>query len=82
MKNFQDFSQRLAAAVLEYSPASIETVKDLRTGQTAISGSVEETRQQLVAKLGENITVRRFARIKKPGDGAPWRLPARQPDRG
>ena len=68
-ENFQDFSQRLAAAVLEYSPASIETVKDLRLGN-GDSGSVEETRQQLVAKLGENITVRRFARMKKPGDGA------------
>ncbi len=68
-ENFQDFSQRLAAAVLEYSPESIETVKDLRLGNGA-SGSVEETRQQLVAKLGENITIRRFARIKKPDNGA------------
>jgi len=33
------------------------------------SGSVEDARAALVGKLGENITVRRWARVSIPGDG-------------
>ncbi len=68
-ENFQGFSQRLAAAILEReTETGMETVGNLSLNKDG-SQSVEEARQQLVAKLGENISVRRFSRIKKSDDG-------------
>ena len=68
-ENFQGFSQRLAATILgRETETGMETVGNLSLNKDG-SQSVEEARQQLVAKLGENISVRRFTRMKKSDDG-------------
>ena len=59
--NFQAFADQVVAAIAEHQPASIEAVADL---QLASGQSVEEARQALIAKVGENIQVRRFERLE------------------
>jgi elongation factor Ts len=56
---FQAFARDLAKAVLAGTAESLEA---LMAGATA-GGSFEERRRALIAKIGENISVRRFARI-------------------
>ncbi len=58
--DFLAFAKNLAQTVAEQDPADIEALSGMAI--TNGSGSVEETRKALVMKLGENITVRRFAR--------------------
>ncbi|MBM0105064.1 elongation factor Ts [Steroidobacter sp. S1-65] len=62
-KDFQNFANELAKVVLEKNPANVEAL-----GSQAIAGgqSVEETRRALIAKIGENITVRRFQLVEAP----------------
>jgi len=55
--NFQAFADEVLAAIAQQKPASVEELSAL----TLASGqSVEEARQALIAKVGENIQVRRF----------------------
>jgi elongation factor Ts len=55
---FLAFAQAVGQRVLDDAPADVEQLSAL-----ALDGAtVEETRQQLVAKIGENIRVRRFVR--------------------
>lgn len=63
-ENFQAFSENVAAAIMEHQPASVEDVASLSLpgGQ-----SVEESRQALIAKVGENIQVRRFELVSSEG---------------
>jgi elongation factor Ts len=58
-EDFQAFTLAVADLILEQDPADIEAVLNstLPGGQT-----VDERRRQLVAKIGENIAVRRFER--------------------
>ena len=58
-EDFQAFTLAVADLILEQDPADIETVlsSSLPGGQT-----VDERRRELVAKIGENIAVRRFER--------------------
>jgi elongation factor Ts len=58
-EDFQAFALTVADLVLEQNPADIDTVLTaaLPGGQT-----VDERRRELVAKIGENIAVRRFER--------------------
>jgi elongation factor Ts len=55
--NFQAFAEEVLAAVAQQKPSSVEALSamTLGSGQT-----VEEARQALIAKVGENIQVRRF----------------------
>lgn len=55
--NFQSFAEQVLQAVIASKPASVEELSalTLAEGQT-----VEEARQALIAKVGENIQVRRF----------------------
>jgi len=55
--NFQSFADQVIATVMSEKPASVEALSAL-----ALSGgqTVEEARQALIAKVGENIQVRRF----------------------
>jgi elongation factor Ts len=60
--NFLSFAEAVAATVFAGKPGDV-------TGLLAMklhggSGTVEEARQQLVGKLGENIGVRRFVRVE------------------
>jgi elongation factor Ts len=59
--NFQAFADAVTQAVFDNEPADIDAIADLKLadGQT-----VEEARQSLISKIGENIKVRRFEIIK------------------
>ena len=67
-ENFQDFSSQLATRLLDRTDATMDTVAGLPLNDTD-SQTVEEARQQLVTKLGENISVRRFDRLNKAAGG-------------
>lgn len=64
-ENFVGFANATAAAVLANKPADVEALAAtaLASGET-----VEEARQALIAKIGENITVRRFEIVEAGGD--------------
>ena len=54
--NFRGFVERVAGAVLTHRPATVEALMGI-----AVDGrTMEEARQELVTKVGENINVRRF----------------------
>jgi elongation factor Ts len=56
-QDFRSFAQAVAAAALTSRPESLEALLDskLNSGE-----SIEERRRALIAKIGENISVRRF----------------------
>jgi elongation factor Ts len=58
--DFQAFANAVAAAIAKHNPADVNAVNDIKldSGET-----VAKTREGLVAKLGENISVRRFVRL-------------------
>jgi elongation factor Ts len=60
---FLAFSGALAKLVAEKSPADVAALSQLDVA----GKSVEETRKALVGKIGENMSVRRFARIGAKG---------------
>ncbi len=55
--NFQSFADQVLQTVLDQKPASVEELSSL---SLASGSTVEEARQALIAKVGENIQVRRF----------------------
>jgi elongation factor Ts len=55
--NFVDFTALVADAVITGKPDSVEALMATATGE---GSTLEEARQNLVAKIGENIQVRRF----------------------
>ena len=61
--DFLRFVNDLAVAVEKNNPANIEAVAALQMG----SGTAEDMRTQLVGKIGENITPRRFVRLTAQG---------------
>lgn len=62
-KDFQNFASAVAKVALEKRPADVAAL-----GEQAIPGgqSVEETRRALIAKIGENISIRRFQLVEAP----------------
>jgi elongation factor Ts len=58
--DFQAFANAVAAAVAKHNPADVNAVAELKldSGET-----IAKVRENLVAKLGENIGVRRFVRL-------------------
>jgi elongation factor Ts len=63
-ENFQRFADAVASCVLEAAPADLEALMEtaLASGE-----SVEEARKALIAKIGENIQIRRFLRLQATG---------------
>ena len=61
--DFLAFTQNLADTIAAQNPADIAAVAALNLG----SNSVEDTRTQLIGKIGENISVRRFVRVAAQG---------------
>lgn len=59
-EDFKAFAENVAQTVAEQDPADIEALSGMKLANG--TGTVEEDRKALVMKLGENITVRRFAR--------------------
>jgi elongation factor Ts len=64
---FQAFARELAKAALANSPDSLESLLGAAAGTGAAAGSFEERRRALIAKIGENISVRRFVKVTAPG---------------
>ena len=62
-EDFRNFAQSVGTLVLEKRPADLEALLALPLG----GASVEETRRALVAKIGENIGVRRFEILESAG---------------
>lgn len=59
--SFMAFAQAVAKAVAVHNPATLEALAEAKTDDGV---TVEEARKAVIAKLGENITVRRFERIE------------------
>jgi elongation factor Ts len=62
--DFQSFSDELGQLALAQAPASLEAMATL---SFASGENVDERRRALIAKIGENISIRRFATLKSPG---------------
>lgn len=60
---FQAFAKAVAAAALKGAPESADDLLKL----THAGSTLDERRRALIAKIGENITVRRFVRVASPG---------------
>ena len=62
---FQSFAAQVAAAALAGAPADVDGLLAL-----SIEGGqqIDERRREMVAKIGENIAVRRFERLARQGD--------------
>lgn len=60
--DFAAFAKALAELVAGASPADVAALSAMKIGDK----TVEEARQALVQKIGENITVRRFERVQTP----------------
>jgi elongation factor Ts len=61
--DFIRFGKDLAALVASRNPADVTELSALPLGE----GTVETTRTALIGKIGENINVRRFARLQAKG---------------
>ncbi len=62
-QEFQDFLQTVTNRVLAQSPADVAALAEISMDD-ADGPTVEERRRELVAKIGENISVRRFATLE------------------
>jgi elongation factor Ts len=60
---FQAFARDVAKAALAQSPLDVQALMQPTRG----ANSLEDQRRALIAKIGENIAVRRFVRITSPG---------------
>ena len=62
-EDFLKYTNELVSTINERNPANIEALTSLNMA----SGNAEEVRTQLVGKIGENITPRRFVRYQTTG---------------
>jgi elongation factor Ts len=66
-ENFSTFAQSVVDTALQSQTKTVDALS-----QQAIAGqdhTVEQARQQLVAKIGENIKIRRLEQIQSPAEG-------------
>lgn len=64
--NFRAFINSVADTILSERPASVDALNSLQLAGG--KETVEEARQQLILKIGENISVRRFQLHERRGD--------------
>ena len=62
--DFREFTAAVGEVVLNSEPADLEA---LLASNMANGQSVEQNRRECIAKIGENVNVRRFARLAAPG---------------
>ena len=55
--SFQNFSQQIADLILTHAPESVESIAAL---ELTPGKSVEQSRTELISKIGENVSIRRF----------------------
>ena len=63
-EDFTAFAQQVAQLALQDNPAGIEALSALKL---ASGETVDERRRALIAKIGENISLRRFERVETTG---------------
>jgi elongation factor Ts len=61
--DFMKFARDLAGLILKANPSDVAALSALPLGE----GTVESVRTALVGKIGENLSVRRFARVETQG---------------
>jgi elongation factor Ts len=61
--DFQAFAKELAQVALGKAPGSVESLLNEASG----ASTLDEKRRALIAKIGENISARRFVRVSSPG---------------
>src|SRR5690606_29035883 len=61
--DFKAFTAKVAAAILAAEPADLDALN----GVNVDGASFDDLRRELIAKIGENIGVRRFAVVKAKG---------------
>ncbi len=61
--DFLGFAKNLAELVAKNAPADVDALSAMKLGDA----TVEETRTQLVGKIGENMSIRRFVRVAAKG---------------
>ena len=61
-EEFSGFARAVARAALEKAPADVNALLALASG----TSTLDEQRRALIAKIGENISVRRFVRVTAP----------------
>ena len=64
-QDFRAFAQAVSARALATRPTTLEALLAAKVAEGAAE-SIEERRRSLVAKIGENITVRRFSVLTSP----------------
>lgn len=62
-EEFVQLAEEVAALVLQHRPADVEALLGLQGSE----GTIDERRRALIAKLGENMTVRRFEVVESAG---------------
>ena len=62
-ENFLAFAERVAEVIAAGSPADVEALMSLSRGGRTLT----ELRQELIARIGENISVRRFEKMSLSG---------------
>lgn len=67
--DFNNFAKELAQAVALHNPADVAALSAMKL---ASGSTIEEARQGLVMKLGENIAARRFVRFSSAGQMAAY----------
>lgn len=60
---FQSFVTEVAKTIAKENPADVEALKNTKCGDTTVG----EALTALIAKIGENMNIRRFARIETTG---------------
>src|SRR3990172_11535243 len=66
-EDFLGFAGNLAKLVAEKNPADVGALSALAMDGTAGGTPVEEVRKALIGKIGENLSIRRFARMEATG---------------
>ena len=65
--DFQAFARDVAKAALASNNTTVDALLALKDGAGTGAGTLEEQRRVLIAKIGENISVRRFQRLASKG---------------
>lgn len=68
-EEFQAFGRDVAQLVADHNPQDVAAIAEVKL---ASGKTVEDTRKELVMKLGENISVRRFVRFETQGQLASY----------
>ncbi|MBI4356504.1 MAG: elongation factor Ts [Gammaproteobacteria bacterium] len=67
--SFKSFGEKVARSALSHPHTDLEQLKNLPVEQNASTHTVEQARQELILRCGENIQIRRGVLIKTQGEG-------------